>query len=138
MGSFIEFLGQQWLLVGLLLAAVVLLLQYEQRKGGKSLSIHQLVDLVNQRQAVVVDVREPADFKQGHIVDAVNVPSSKMNDRWSELEKFRDRPLVLVCKMGHHSGTAGKVLATNGFKELYRLNGDMMEWQNSQLPLVKA
>ncbi len=55
----------------------------------------------------------------------------------SELEKHKEKPLVLVCKMGQHSGAIGKKLAAQGFTGVRRMSGGMMEWQNSNLPLVK-
>lgn len=138
MAEFIEFLGQQWMLVGGLVACLFLLLQHESRKGGEALSPQQLINRVNQKEAVVVDLRDSADFQQGHIVDALNIPAAKLVDRAAELEPFRGRPLVLVCKMGQHAGAAGKTLATKGFDDVSRLQGGMMEWSNMQLPLVKS
>lgn len=136
MAAFISFLGEQWLLVAMLVAAMVLLFQHESRKSGKALTPQQLVNEVNKSEAVVVDVREEKEFKKGHIVDAVNIPYAKMTDRWVELEKFRDKPVILVCNIGQHSGPAGKVLAAQGFTNINRLSGGMSEWKNMQLPLV--
>lgn len=136
MASFISFLTEQWLLVAMLVAAAVLLFQHESRKSGKGLTPQQLINKVNGAEAVVVDVREEKEFKQGHIVDAINIPHAKLNDRWVELEKYRDKPVILVCKLGHHSGPAGKQLAAQGFNDINRLTGGMAEWQVMKLPLV--
>ena len=138
MDQFIVFLGQQWLLVGILVASIFLLVKNESSKGGTSLSPQQVINVVNQQEGVVIDLRDAADFKAGHIVDAINIPSSKLSARLSELESYRNRPLILVCKMGQHSGAAGKTLATEGFENISRMQGGMMEWQNMQLPLIKG
>lgn len=138
MAQFIEFLGQQWLLVSGLVVAIALLIRHESQRGGATLSPQQVINEVNKNQAVVLDLRDAADYKKGHIVDAINIPSAKLADRISELESYRDRPLILVCKMGQHSGAAGKTLAANGFVNISRLSGGMMEWQSMQLPLVKS
>jgi len=53
-----------------------------------------------------------------------------------ELEKYRDKPIVLVCKMGQHSGAAGKQLKAAKYGHVYKMTGGMMEWGNLQLPLV--
>jgi rhodanese-related sulfurtransferase len=53
------------------------------------------------------------------------------------LEKYRDKPLILVCKMGQQSGAAGKKLGAEGFTGVYRMSGGMMEWGALQLPLIK-
>ena len=128
---------EQWILVGALITCLFLLLNYESRKGGAKLSPRQLVNLVNREEAVVVDLRDSAEFKKGHIVDSINVPYTKLAEHWQLLESHRDKPLLLVCKMGQHSGAVGKQLMAKGFDKVYRLDGGMMEWQQEQLPLVK-
>ncbi len=136
MALFLEFLAEQWILASALGVCIFLLLQHESRKGGPSLSPQQLINLVNKQEGVVVDLRDSADYKQGHIVDALNIPYAKLADRVAELESYRNKPLILVCKMGQHSGSAGKTLAAKGFEQVSRLSGGMVEWQSSQLPLV--
>ncbi len=137
MTLFIEFLSQQWILASALLVCLTLLMQYESRKGGPQLSPQELINKVNHQQAVVIDLREKAEFDAGHVVDAINIPSAKLAARMSELDSHRDKPVVLVCKMGQHSGAAGKTLSANGFDDVYRLKGGMTEWQASQLPVVR-
>jgi rhodanese-related sulfurtransferase len=136
MANFIVFLGQQWMLVGLLLILVFLFIQVEMKRGGQTLSIHQLTTLINRENALVVDVRESSEFKDGHIVDALNVPFAKLKEKLSELEKYKDRPVVIVDKMGQHSGAAGKQLRDAGFN-VSRLDGGMTEWRSSNLPVIK-
>lgn len=111
---------------------------HESRRGGKTVSPQQLVALVNGQQAAVIDLRDAADFRKGHIVDAVNIPYGKVDDRWGEFEALRERPIVLVCKMGQFSSAVGKRLLGKGFKQVYRLGGGLSEWQVSQMPLVKG
>lgn len=137
MELFIEFLSQQWILACALAVCLVLLMQHESRKGGQLLSTQQVVNKVNQHQAVIVDLRDSAEFDKGHVVDAVNIPSAKLATRVGELDSYRDRPLILVCKMGQHTGAAGKVLSENGFEDVSRLKGGMLEWEASQLPVVR-
>lgn len=134
---FFDFLAEHWTLAAALVVCVMLLLFHESRRGGRSLSPNQLVQLVNAEQAVVVDLRDPADFRKGHIVDAMNIPYAKLDERIGELEALRERPLVLVCKLGQHSSAAGKKLLGKGFTQVSRLGGGITEWQSSQLPLVK-
>jgi rhodanese-related sulfurtransferase len=135
---FFDFLLQQWHLVMGLAVAVVLLVLHESRRGGQTVTSQQLTSLVNSQQAAVIDLRDPADFRKGHIVDAINIPYGKLDERIGELEKLRERPLVLICKMGQFSSAAGKQLLAKGFKQVYRLNGGIGEWQAMQLPLVKG
>ena len=136
MALFLEFLAEQWIVASALIVCIGLLVRHESAKGGPTLTPQQLITEVNQKQALVVDLRDNKEFDQGHIVDAINIPHAKLAGRMAELESSKDKPIILVCKMGQHSGAAGKALATEGFEQVSRLSGGMMEWQNMQLPLV--
>lgn len=138
MALFFEFLAQQWMLAGALLVLVVLLFVHESRKSGPSLSPQQATRLVNSEDGVFVDLRDPPEYKQGHIHGAVNIPAKRLQERMAELDKYRAKPVVLVCKMGQQSGAAGKQLKAAGFEQVYKMSGGMMEWGNLQLPTVAA
>ena len=136
MALFLEFLAEQWILAAALLATIIMLVMHEARKSGPSLSPQQAINLVNTEQGVFVDLRDSGAYKQGHIVEALNIPSNKLADRVAELEKYRERPIVLVCKMGQQAGAAGKQLRAQKFEKVYKMSGGMMEWDNLQLPTV--
>ena len=137
MALFLEFLGQQWILVAALLAAVGMLIFHESRKAGPSVTPQQASNLVNAEDGIFVDLRDGKDFKQGHIVDSTHIPLAKLAERMPELDKYRDKPVVLVCKMGQQSGAAGKQLRAAGFEKVYKMAGGMMEWGNLQLPTIR-
>lgn len=137
MALFLEFLAQEWILVLALLVVLVMLVLHEARKSGPSVSPQQAINLINSENGVFVDLRDAADFKQGHIVEAMHIPAAKLASRMAELEKYRERPVVLVCKMGQQSGAAGKQLKAGGFSQVYKMTGGMMEWTNLQLPTVR-
>ena len=105
-------------------------------KAGAPVSTQQLSTLVNQEQAVVLDVRDGKDFKQGHIVDSVNIPFKDIGERLSEL-KEKDTPVIVVCKMGQTASAASKQIKAAGFSKVYKLTGGLSEWQAANLPLVK-
>ena len=136
MALIIEFLAQQWIQVAALLSLVVMLILHEARKSGPSLSPQQAINLVNTEEGVFLDLRDSAEFKKGHIVSAINIPSAKLPDHMVELEKYMDKPIVLVCKMGQQSGAAGKQLKAAKYPKVYKMSGGMMEWGNLQLPMV--
>jgi rhodanese-related sulfurtransferase len=138
MALFLEFLAQQWMLVAGIAVCGALLMNHESRRGGTALSPQQLVTRINQGDALLVDLRDSAEFNKGHIVDAINIPHAKLKDQLQMLESHRDKPVILVCKMGQHCGASGKLLAAEGFTDINRLSGGITEWQNMQLPLVKS
>jgi rhodanese-related sulfurtransferase len=136
MALFLEFLTQQWILVAALSSVVIMLFMHETRKSGPSLSPQKAINMVNAEQGVFLDLRDAADYKQGHIVDAVHIPSARLAERMAELEKYRNKPIILVCKMGQQASAAGKQLKANNFEQVYKMTGGMMEWSNLQLPTV--
>ncbi|MEM6582842.1 MAG: rhodanese-like domain-containing protein [Pseudomonadota bacterium] len=136
MALILEFLGQEWILTLALLVVILMLILHESRKSGPSVTPQQAINLVNGEQGIFVDLRDNADFQKGHIVEAVHIPSTKLESRMAELEKFKEKPVVLVCKMGQQSSAAGKQLKAAGYSQVYKMTGGMMEWSNLQLPVV--
>jgi len=136
MALVLEFLTQQWILVAALLAVGIMLFMHETRKSGTSLSPQQAINVVNAQDGVFVDLRDTADFRSGHIVEAMHVPSAKLLNNTGLLEKYRNKPIVLVCKMGQSSGAVGKKLNAEGYENVNIMTGGMMEWKNLQLPVI--
>lgn len=137
MARFLEFLVNHWILSGIWLALFATLGAYLHSKSGKSISPHQAIMLINRQDGVFLDIRERKDFEKGHIVDAINIPLPKLNERSVELDKRKELPIVVVCNMGQQSGEAVKVLQTKGFTRVSRMSGGMSEWLTSSLPVVK-
>jgi len=136
MALFLEFLVQQWILVAALLSVAAMLFWHETRKSGPSVSPQQGINMINSEQGVFVDLRDAAEYKVGHIVYALHIPATKLESRMPELEKYKNTPIILVCKMGQQAPAAGKQLRANGFERVYKMSGGMMEWGNLQLPTV--
>jgi|TARA_Y100000310_G_scaffold343373_1_gene450692 rhodanese-related sulfurtransferase len=132
-----EFVVNHYMLVSIFVVLLIAVVINENRQGGATVTPANLVKLINHEEAVVLDIRDQKEFKEGHIVNAVNIPYASMNDSVHELEKFKERKLVIVCKMGQHSGAVGKKLRGLGFAEVQRLSGGISEWRASNLPLVK-
>ena len=126
------------MLFGAFVVLLVLFIRNETQRGGRSVSAQELVNLVNREDAVVLDLRDKKEFEQGHIPNAVNIPYASLDSRVSELDKYKQRPIVLACKMGQHAGAAGTALRKKGFANVSRLSGGIAEWRNQNLPVVKA
>lgn len=132
-----EFAGNHYVLVSVFLALLVAFVINEGKRGGAAISPTNLVTLVNRQGAVIVDIRDGKEFGNGHIAGAVNMPFSSFDSRLAELEPFKDKPIVLVCKIGQHAGTIGRRLKAQGYENVRRLAGGMGEWTASNLPVVK-
>ncbi len=132
-----EFIGNHFILVSIFVFLLVAFFINEGKQGGAAITPSNLVNLANREGAVVLDVREKKDFSNGHIAGAVSFPFATLDDRIGELDAYKDKPIVLVCKMGQHSGAIGRKLKAQGFEDVRRLSGGMAEWTASSLPVVK-
>ncbi|MBT8139211.1 MAG: rhodanese-like domain-containing protein [Gammaproteobacteria bacterium] len=144
MEKFIHFASDQWLLITALAAAIWALAWLENQRAGKPLTPNALTGMMNhEEETVVVDLRDKAEFDEGHIVKAVNLPfgtwqSEQRDGGQTQLERYAGKPLVLVCKLGQQSSHVARRLAQDKFSGVYRLAGGISEWRGAQLPLVKS
>ncbi len=138
MDQLFTFIGNHPYLVGAFVVLLALFIRNEMSRGGATISAQELVNLVNKEGAVVLDIRDKAEFDQGHIVGAINIPYSGLDSHVDELKKYQDKHLVIACKMGQHSGAAGTTLRKAGFEHVSRLRGGITEWRGQSLPVVKA
>jgi rhodanese-related sulfurtransferase len=90
--------------------------------------------LDDSRRLVVIDVREPHEWRRGCIRGSHNVPLRQLKDRLSHIPL--DRPVVTVCASGHRSAVAARVLTREGF-EAQNLSGGVRAWSRAGLPLVR-
>lgn len=133
-----EFVGNHYILVGIFVFLLVAFFINEGKQGGAAIATGGLVNLINKEDAVVVDIRDSKEFGTGHIAGAINIPYSSLDSRVGELEAHKEKPIVVVCKMGQHAGTAGRKLKAQGFINVRRLAGGMAEWTGASLPVVKG
>lgn len=95
------------------------------------------MQLMNHKNALILDVREQSEYDAGHILSSKLIPLGKLNERLGELEKYRERPVVVVCRSGQRSASACAFLGKKGFAQVHNLNGGIMAWQKASLPLEK-
>ncbi|MFJ9993956.1 rhodanese-like domain-containing protein [Pseudomonas putida] len=132
----IQFATDHFILVAIFFVLLILLLVNEIRRGGQSLSNGQLTALVNAEKGVVIDIRPSKDYSAGHIVGALNIPQDKVVGRIAELEKHKEKTLIIVDAMGQQSGTICRELLKAGFTAA-KLSGGVSSWKADNLPLVK-
>lgn len=137
MAQFVEFIGNHLVLSTMWVVTLAAILFYHQRTGSSSVRPQQAVMMINRKDAVVVDVREKKEYEEGHIVDSLNIPLAKLKQRLKELKKHKDKPIIVVCKLGQHSGEAAKQLMEAGYEEVFKLSGGITEWRAQSLPLVQ-
>ncbi|ASK32938.1 rhodanese-like domain-containing protein [Alloalcanivorax mobilis] len=138
MDRIIEFASSHYLLVSAFFLLWAVFFTLESRRGGKAISPQMATNLVNQNDAVIVDVRDNDEFRAGHIPGSLNLPAGKAMERLAELEQYKERPLILTCKAGNQAAHLGRQLRTKGFKDIYRIQGGVTAWRNDNLPVAKA
>jgi rhodanese-related sulfurtransferase len=131
-----EFIVNHWMLCSAFLVLLSVFVQYEISRGGRGVHCQEVVNLINHDNAVVLDVRPTKEFSKGHITDSINIPHNLLGERFVELEKYKDRPVILVCAHGHTTGASGQLLRKHGWTKLYRLTGGIGAWEGERLPLA--
>ncbi len=139
MEQVIEFVGNHALLAGGFVAVLALLIFTEvsrKMQGLKELSPAQAVPWINDPNAVVIDISAVSDFNKGHIVDARNVPASRLADPDVEIQKLMSKKLLVVCKSGSLAVSAAASMTKMGASEVAVLKGGMAQWRSDQFPVT--
>lgn len=97
---------------------------FYQRRIVKTLTEDQFRE--GYRKAQLIDVREPNEFENGHILGARNIPLSQMKMRMKELRP--DKPVYLYCQSGMRSARAAQFLHRKGYRDLSHLQGGFKKW----------
>ncbi len=135
-----KFFADNVLLIGLAIGSGVMLLlpMFKRKAGGAAnLSANEAVLLINRANATVLDVRETTEFAAGHIADAKHISLKELPDRLKELNKFKEKPVLVNCQGGVRSSKACELLIKNGFSKVHNLDGGINAWLQAKLPLVK-
>jgi rhodanese-related sulfurtransferase len=108
------------------------------RRSGNQVDTLVAVQLINYKEALVLDVREGSEYSSGHIPNSKHIPADKLEERLQELEKFKGKPIVLVHRSGvNATGKAGAILLKHGFKHVHNLAGGFDAWRTANLPILK-
>ena len=116
---------------------LAMLLWTEQNKAGKSVGTHEATRMINKESAVILDIRPKKEFSTGHITNAIHIPVIELDKRMTELDKHKQKPIIVVCNLGQTAGSASKKLKAAGFENVVRLSGGMTEWKSQSLPVIK-
>lgn len=133
----LHFVAQNWYLFAALLVILVLLVSGPARQlllGIENVSPGQAIQIANHRQGIFIDVREPNEFSGGHIPKARNIPLAALSGNSNDLEKIKDKPLILYCQSGQRSMRAAALLRKQGVNSVYNLAGGFAHWQRENLP----
>jgi len=132
-------LNNIWLVLAAAVSGAILIWPLINRRlsGASEVGALEAVQLLNRKDAVMIDVREPAEFSAGHPPNAKNIPLAQLGKRIGELEKFKNRPAVILCQTGGRAHAATALLRKAGFAEVVVLAGGIGAWQQANMPVQK-
>jgi rhodanese-related sulfurtransferase len=140
MQQFIEFATNHW---DLFLALLIILLMLSGTnllsviRGIKQIGPAEATQLINHEGGIVIDVREDKEFAEGHIINSLHIPMTSVQQRITEIEKYKQKPVIVSCRSGARSNTVCGWLRKHNFENVSNLKGGVMAWQNASLPLSK-
>lgn len=133
-----QFISNHWQLSVAFVVVLTMVLINElltQKKNASKLSPQAAVDLINNEQAAVVDLRDSKTFETGHIIDSIQATDADFS--LPKMNKYKNKPLILVCARGLQSSAIAAKLSAQGYKP-YVLQGGIEGWKAAGLPLIKA
>lgn len=141
MNEILDFLKANWQLSGLMVLVIGAYAMFEfiQQMGtSNSVSPDEAVAMINHQGAVVFDVRTSQEYASGHILNAIHIDTSEPDTKLKHLNKYSQKPVIVVCAQGKRSALFLKRLQSLGFTEAVNLTGGLHAWQNAGLPLTAA
>jgi rhodanese-related sulfurtransferase len=134
------FVYENWLLILVAFVSGAMLVWPLVQRGlspMKGIGTAEMTRLINSRDALPLDIREPKEFEGGRLPNAVHLPLSQLASRAGELAKHTGKPVVAYDANGSRARMAGSTLAKAGFSEVYHLNGGFRAWKDAGLPVEK-
>jgi rhodanese-related sulfurtransferase len=116
------------LIVFITIIVVFVLYNRLTNTGIRSVTAAQAQDLIQDSGVLILDVRTPHEFREGHIKGAKLLPVTEISGRIAEIAPWKDRKVLVYCRSGSRSVAACRTLDKNGFKRLTNLNGGIMSW----------
>ena len=92
---------------------------------------------LSQQGALLLDVREPEEFKAVHAVNAQLIPLGQLGERLKEIEAYKDKPVVVICRSGNRSAKAVSMLQEAGYTKVNNVSGGTNAWEKAGLETVK-
>ncbi|MFZ2449222.1 MAG: rhodanese-like domain-containing protein [Methylovulum miyakonense] len=139
MDRYIEFALNHYILSLALIIVTYLLVQDFFESAFKKFTVISpllAVNKMNNEDTVIIDVREPLEFTESHIENAMNTPLSKLPEQLASLGTYKKTPILIACQTGTRSATAGKLLTKAGFEQVFVITGGMAAWEGDyKLPV---
>ena len=120
-----------------ILAAVLgLMLVMQQLQASEGVDVKQALSM-NQQGALLLDVREPAEYAAIHAPNAKLIPLGEVGLRLKEIEAYKDKPIAVMCRSGRRSAKAVALLREAGFTRVSNVQGGIQAWEQAGLEVIK-
>jgi len=131
-----EFLEQNliWVVLAAVSGGMLIFMTAVGTAGG--VSVTEATLLINREDALVLDVRESGEWSAGHIPAARHIAVGQIEKRLSEIDKYKEKPVIVCCASGNRSSSAAAALRKAGFQKVFNLSGGIGAWKEAGLPLT--
>lgn len=136
-----EFIKQNAIYIGLAIGSGIALLWPLLNRGASgvaNVSPTEAVVLMNRDKPLILDVRDATEFAAGHIQGAKHIPVAELLGRIKEIEKFKNKVVLVHCQKGVRAKAACAILRGQAFTQLHNLQGGLDSWTEAKMPVVKT
>jgi len=117
----------------------IVVMQYKSDGAGRftELSAADAKAFMEKEGPLLLDVRTPNEYYSGHLKGALLIPLQQLEGRLSEIDKYRDKKVLVYCRSGNRSTVAAQILIRNGFSEIANLRPGIIGWVKEGYEVVK-
>ena len=137
----VEFISNNLALVALFLVSGTMLFWPEIARlvgaSANEIGTLEATRLMNQGVSLILDVRDAKEFAAGHLPRARHIPLADLPTRAAEIQKFKDKPVLVTCRTGNRSSSAVRALKKLGFTNVFQLKGGLAAWEQASLPVER-
>ena len=139
MSQLAEFISNHLLLSLAFIAVLFIFISItmnEKMQAFSNIDTSQLTQLVNHKDAIVIDTRSANDYDNGHIVNAINMPLADITSGNQSIDHLKGKTVITYCVSGVTSKAACKHLIKSGVENVFNLTGGINSWIGEKLPTV--
>ncbi|OGH01998.1 MAG: hypothetical protein A2600_04630 [Candidatus Lambdaproteobacteria bacterium RIFOXYD1_FULL_56_27] len=94
--------------------------------------------MAKKNEVVLLDVRTPAEYEQAHVEGSLLIPVQDLQTQMGQLDKHKNKEILVICRSGNRSYTAAAMLKEKGFEKAFNVSGGVMSWYQAGLPLTSG
>lgn len=117
--------------------SVVVVVNKMQGKGINNVRVSDVVELLKEKDLLILDVRTKDEYKEGHIKNARNIAVQSLPQNVSSLLNWKEKNVLVYCHSGGRSAVAGQILKKNGFIKISNMIGGVSAWSVAGYQVVK-